>query len=155
MSDIATDDRPSAKQRSSTTPTEPRSTSPTPPHSTESIQRLYSVQQSNLSMHEQLNYLKNGLSHFGTTVTSNGSPYATGPLSCLSCLYDVTLVYCGQMVGWINMPVRTQVGPCPGDMVLDHLDGYPGSPRKETQQPPHTLFGHVSCGQTVAHLINC
>ena len=25
----------------------------------------------------------------------NGSPYATGPLSCLSCL-SVTLVYCGK-----------------------------------------------------------
>jgi len=40
-------------------------------------------------------------------VTSNGSPYATGPLSCLS----VTLVYCGgQTVRWIKMPLGTEVG---------------------------------------------
>ena len=29
-------------------------------------------------------------------------PYAIGPLSCLSVL-SVTLVYCGQTVGWIKM----------------------------------------------------
>jgi len=32
--------------------------------------------------------------HFGAIVTSNGPPYTTGPLSCLS----VMLVYCGQIV---------------------------------------------------------
>jgi len=40
---------------------------------------------------------------FWATVTSNGLPYATGPISCLS----VTLVYCGQMVGWISLPLGT------------------------------------------------
>jgi len=35
---------------------------------------------------------------FWATVPSNGSPYATEPPSCLSCL-SVTLVYCGQTVG--------------------------------------------------------
>jgi len=36
---------------------------------------------------------------------SNGSPYATGPLSCLAvCLVCQSLVYCGQTVGfgWIK-----------------------------------------------------
>jgi len=55
---------------------------------------------------------------FWATVASNGSPYATGPLFCLSCL-SVTLVYCGQTVGWIKMPLGTEVGLGAGDMVLD------------------------------------
>ena len=52
---------------------------------------------------------------FGATVTSNGSLYAMGPLSYLS----VTLVYCGQTVGWIKMPLGTVVGLGPGHSVLD------------------------------------
>jgi len=49
----------------------------------------------------------------------NGSPYAIGPLSvCLSCL-SVTLVYCGQTVGWIKMTLRTEVGMGPGHTVFD------------------------------------
>ena len=55
---------------------------------------------------------------FWATVTSNCSPHATGPMSCLS----VTLMYCGQKIGWIKMPlgtVGTEVGLGPGDIVLD------------------------------------
>jgi len=43
---------------------------------------------------------------YWTTVTSNNSPYVTGPLSCLSCLsvcLSVTLAYCVLTVGWIKM----------------------------------------------------
>jgi len=83
---------------------------------------------------------------FCATVTSNGPPYATGPLSCLS----VTLVHCGQMVGWIKMPLGTEVGLGSGDIVLD---GGPAPPRKGAQQPPN--FRPMSCGKTVAHLSNC
>jgi len=62
--------------------------------------------------------------HFWATVTSrpSGSPYATEPLtSCLSCLsvLSVTLVYCGQTAGWIRIPLGTEVGLGPGDIVLD------------------------------------
>jgi len=41
--------------------------------------------------------------------------YAIEPLSCpvLSCL-SVTLVYCGQTVGWIKMKLGVQVGLGPG-----------------------------------------
>jgi len=39
-------------------------------------------------------------------------------LSVLSCL-SVTLVYCGQRVGWIKMKLGTEVGLSPGDIVLD------------------------------------
>jgi len=54
---------------------------------------------------------------------------------CLSCL-SVTLVYCGQTVGWIKMPLGTEVGLGPGDTVL-YGDRAPS--RKEAQQLP--LFG--------------
>ena len=37
---------------------------------------------------------------------------------CLSCL-SVRLVYCGQTVGWISMPLGIEVGLGPGDIVLD------------------------------------
>ena len=60
----------------------------------------------------------------------HGSPYAIGPLSCLS----VTLVYCGQTVGWIKMKRSTEVGLGPGHIVLD---GDP-APLKGAQPP---IFG--------------
>jgi len=67
-------------------------------------------------------------------------------------------VYCGQTVGWIKMPLGTDVGLGlgPGDIVL-HGDSAP--PRKGAQQLPHLspphFTTHVYCGQTVAHLSNC
>jgi len=42
-------------------------------------------------------------------------------------------VYCGQTVGWIRIPLRTEVGLDPGNIVLD---GDPAPPWKGTQQPP-------------------
>ena len=39
-------------------------------------------------------------------------------LSVLSCL-SVTLAYCGQTVGWINMALATEVGLGTGDILLD------------------------------------
>jgi len=52
---------------------------------------------------------------------------------CLSCL-SVTLVYCGQTVGWIRMPLGTEVGLGPGDIVLAH------SHRNRAQQPSNFRF---------------
>jgi len=51
------------------------------------------------------------------------------------------------------MPLGTEVGLDPGDIVLD---GYPTPPLKEAQQPsPHfsAHFALVPC--TVAHLSSC
>jgi len=48
----------------------------------------------------------------------NGSPSAIGPLYVPSVL-SVTLVYCGQMVGWIKIKLGMQVGLGPGHIVLD------------------------------------
>jgi len=44
--------------------------------------------------------------------------YAIGPLSVLSVCLSVTLVYCGQTVGWIKMKLGVQVGLGPGHIVL-------------------------------------
>jgi len=44
--------------------------------------------------------------------------YETILMSVLSVL-SVTLVYCGQAVGWIRMPLGMEVGLGPSDIVLD------------------------------------
>jgi len=51
---------------------------------------------------------------------------------CLSVCLFVTLVYCGQTVGWIKIPFRREVVVGPGDIVLD---GDPTHPRKAAQPP--------------------
>jgi len=59
--------------------------------------------------------------------------------------------YCGQTVGWIKMPLGTNVGLGTGNIVFD-ADPAP-SPMG---QPP--IFGlgvYVYCGQMVAHLNYC
>jgi len=40
-------------------------------------------------------------------------------LSVLSICLSVTLVYCGQTVGWIKMKLGMEVGLAPGQIVLD------------------------------------
>ena len=68
---------------------------------------------------------------------------------CLSCL-SLTLVYCGQTVGWIRMPLGIELGLGLGHIVLH---GDPATPRpKGAQQPP--LLAHVCYDQTVAYLSN-
>jgi len=50
-----------------------------------------------------------------------GLPYAVGLLSCLPVcpVLSVMLVHRVQTVGWIRMPLCAEVGPGPGDIVLD------------------------------------
>ena len=64
--------------------------------------------------------------------------HGTVVLSVLS----VTLVHCGQIVEWISMPFGTEVGLCPGDIVLD---GDP-APHGKGHSTPH-FSAHVYCGQ--------
>jgi len=67
-------------------------------------------------------------------------------MSCLS----VTLVYCGQTIGWIKTPLGMEVGLGPGDIVLM---GTQSPPQKGAQ---HSHFSaRVYCSQTVANLSNC
>jgi len=49
------------------------------------------------------------------------------------------------------MPLDTEVGLGPGDIVLD---GDPAVPTERGIAAPH-FSAHVYCGQTVAHLSNC
>ena len=57
---------------------------------------------------------------------------------CLSvssvCLFSVTLVYCGQSVGWTKMKLGMEVGLGPGHNVLDRDP----APHKGAQPP---IFG--------------
>jgi len=59
-------------------------------------------------------------------------------LSCSS----VTLVYCGQTVGWIKMKLGMQVGLAPGHIVLD-CDPAPPSQRDKAPQ----FSAHICCDQ--------
>jgi len=61
---------------------------------------------------------------------------------CLSCLF-VTLVYCGQTVGWIKVKLGMQVDLGPGHVVLDG-DPAPSAPKGHSPQ----FSAHVYCGQT-------
>jgi len=62
-------------------------------------------------------------------------------VSCLSVL-SVTLVHCGQTVGWIKMKLGTQVGLSPGHIVLD---GDPAPPPPKEQSPEFSA--HICRGQ--------
>ena len=66
----------------------------------------------------------------------NGLPYAIGALSCLSVL-SVTLVYCGQTVGWIKMKLGMQVGLSPDHIILN---GDPPPPPKGHSSPIFGLY---------------
>ena len=59
-------------------------------------------------------------------------------LSCLS----VTLVYCGQMVGWINLKLGMQVVRSHGHIVLD---GDPAPPPPKGHSPQ--FLAHICCDQ--------
>jgi len=61
------------------------------------------------------------------------------PVSC-----SVTLVYCGQTVGWIKTKLSTQVGLGPGHIVID---GDPAPPPQKKEQSQ--FLAHFYCGQTV------
>ena len=53
-------------------------------------------------------------------------------------------VYCGQLAGWIKMPLGTKVDLSPGDSVLD---GDPAPSPQRGWSPPQFL-AHFYCGQT-------
>ena len=63
-------------------------------------------------------------------------------LVCLSVCLSVTLVYCGQTVGWIRMKPGVQIGLGPGHIVLD---GDPAPPPPKGHSPQFSA--HICCGQ--------
>jgi len=61
-------------------------------------------------------------------------------LCYLTAVLSATLMYCGQMVGWIKMPLGMEVGLGPGHIVLDgEWEWDPPPPRKGGRSPP--IFG--------------
>jgi len=58
-------------------------------------------------------------------------------------------VHCGQMAGWIKMPLGTEVGLGLGHIVLN---GDPAPLQKRGTASPPQFLVHVCFGQTVAHL---
>jgi len=77
-------------------------------------------------------------------------------VSCVSCLF-VTLVYCDQTVGWLNMKLGMEVGLCPGHIVLDGNPTPHPSPKRGAQRPPHysahVLQSNGSMDQGAPHYI--
>ena len=65
-------------------------------------------------------------------------------MSCPICL-SVTLVYCGQTVGWIKMNLGMEVGLGPVHIVLD---GVPAPPQKRGTAPAPQFSAQVCYGQT-------
>ena len=65
------------------------------------------------------------------------------PDRCRLSYVSVTLVYCGQTVGWIKMKLGMVVGLGLGQTVLD---GDPAPLPKIGEQPQFSA--HVCCGQT-------
>ena len=57
---------------------------------------------------------------------------------CLFCL-SVTLVYCGQTVGWSKIALGTEVGIGPDDIVLD-VDPAPSPTERDTAAPTFRLM---------------
>ena len=54
-------------------------------------------------------------------------------------------VYCGHTAGWIKMPLGTEVGLGPDDIVLD---GDPAPPPPKGAEPPPQFSAHFYSGQT-------
>ena len=79
---------------------------------------------------------------FGATVCKTVCPILSYPIQTSVCLsvcpvcLSVTLVYCGQTVGWIEMKLVMQVDLSPGHIVLDG-DPAPPSPKRHSSQ----IFG--------------
>jgi len=63
---------------------------------------------------------------------------------CPSCL-SVTLVYCGETVGWIKIKLSLEVGLGRGHMMLAG-DPAPSLPKRGTALPQFSAY--VCCGQT-------
>ena len=57
-------------------------------------------------------------------------------------------VYCGQTAGWIKMPLGTEVGLGPGDILLD---GNPAPPPRKKGTVPQ-FSARVYCDQTAGRM---
>ena len=91
----------------------------------------------------RLRHAKYDLRKFGFWATVCKTIRRLSCQSCLTCL-SVTLLYCGQTVGWIKMKLGMEVGLVPGHIVLDgEWDPAPPPPKWGTT--PN--FRPKYCGQ--------
>ena len=74
--------------------------------------------------------------YFWATICKTVCPVLSDRSSVCPSVLSVTLVYCGQTVGWIMLKLGMEVGLDPGHIVLD---GDPAPPEKREYQPP--IFG--------------
>ena len=61
----------------------------------------------------------------------------------------MTLVYCGQAAGWIDIPLGTEVGLDPGHIVFIKCVRWGPRPPPQKGHNPQ-FFAHVCCGQMAA-----
>jgi len=84
---------------------------------------------------------RNGwMDHDATRYEGRPRPSFPPPQKIRGTAPNFRLVCCGQTTGWIRMPLGTEVGLGPGDVVLD---GDPAPPKKG--HSPHFSI-HVYCG---------
>ena len=79
---------------------------------------------------------------FWATVCKKGRTVLSDSLSVCPVL-SVTLVYCGQTVGWIKMKLGMQVGLGPGHIVL----GGDPAPLPQRGRALLQFSAHICCGQ--------
>jgi len=94
---------------------------------------------SGLSLSVLLFMLLSSVYAFWVTVCKMVRPMLSDHCPLCRC---VTLVYCGHMVGWINMSLGMEVGLSPGHIVLD------GDPAAAPNGHSPQFLTHVYCGQT-------
>jgi len=89
---------------------------------------------------------------FGATVCKTVRPMLSDRvcLSVLSVCLSVTLVYCGQTVGWIKMKLGVQIGLSPRHTVLD---GNPAPPSQKGGGTPN--FRPMSVVAKWLHGLRC
>jgi len=57
---------------------------------------------------------------------------------------SVTLVYGGETAEWIKMPLGTDVGLSPGDIVLDRDPAPPTTERGTAAPSPYYIYGYTN-----------
>jgi len=79
---------------------------------------------------------------FGRPFVKRWRPFVKRFALCVLSVLSVTLVYCGQTIGWIKIKLGTDVGLGPGHIMLDED---PAPPLKKGAQPQFSA--HICCVQ--------
>ena len=76
-------------------------------------------------------------------IVLDGDPYSSSPKGRRPSPF-LAHICCGQMAGWIKMPLGMEEGLSPGDFVLD---GDPAPRPKKGAEPFPQFSAHFYCGQ--------